>query len=87
MNVDDITYDFLRADNLRLENTERVLLYEVNPVNILNETQIATLKRIANDVLEQRPVEFSFVAIFEGGLNSDFTITFYFGVVALVELD
>lgn len=86
--MDDITYDFLRADNLRLENTERVLLYEVNnPVNILNETQIATLKRIANDVLEQRPVEFSFEAIFEGGLNSDFTITFYFGMVALVELD
>jgi len=88
LNVDNTTYQFLQADNVRLENTARVLLYEVNnPINILNEEQIATLERIADYVLNQRPMDFNFDAIFAGRLYSNFTITFYFDMVAQVDLD
>lgn len=79
--------DFFSANNLPLENSDRVLLYqEGNPINILTSEQIGILEQIAQEVLAQRPVDFIFDADFISPLYSDFKLTFFFEMVARVEL-
>lgn len=79
--------DFFSANNLPLENSDRVLLYqEGNPINILTSEQIGILEQIAQEVLAQRPVDFIFDADFQSPLYSDFKLTFFFEMVARVEL-
>lgn len=86
--AEGLIYEFITANDLRIENTGKVLLFEINnPFSLLSEEQILTLESISEYVLAQRPLAFDLEADFEGPLNSDFTITFYFDMVARVALD
>jgi len=85
---DSSSFEFLNFTNLTIENTDEFVLYEKNaPFNILTFDQISTLERIAEQVLDKEPTEFVFLAEFSSYLPSDFVVTFYFDMVARVELN